>query len=405
MSTPTPSRWTWRLIGMCAVAAVAVSTAYLPQPLLTELADSLGVSTTIVGALATAVQGGYALGIFLLVPLADKAPPRRQVTLQAVALAGLLALTAALPTFLAVAAGFFAVGLVANIAQLIIPTAARLSPPERRGATASALVGSLVIGIFGGRVLAGLLAEALGWRGSVLAFAGLVAVAAVISYRVMPVHLELNGQRSYAQLLRGTVTLVVANATLRWVAVSQALAFAAFNSLWTVVVVHLTAEPFGWSVTAASLFGLIGLAAGAVTPFAGRFIDRFGPVRVAVVLTLALMISAATVILDGRNALIFGVSMFLVTLANQSMQSANQFRAMAASPDRSAQANTAFMTLVFTGGALGALVGSTVYGAAGMPALGAAAVVFIIISAAALWRSAAHVEPRPSAAPSERTPS
>lgn len=395
-------QWVWRLTGMCIVAAVAVSAAYLPQPLLTELASSLGVSTTVVGALATAVQGGYALGIFLLVPLADKVQPRLQVTIQAVTMAALLIVTSLVPTFWAVAISFFAVGLVANIAQLIIPTASRLSPPSRRGSTASALVGSLVIGIFGGRVLAGLLGESLGWRGSVLVFGGLAALAAVISYWTLPSHLVLNGRPSYAQLLRGTVRLVIANRTLRWVAAAQAFAFAAFNALWTVVVVHLTAQPFGWSVTEASLFGLIGLLAGAVTPFAGRFIDRFGPVPVAVILAVALLISAATVIFDGRNAALFGMSMFLVTLTNQSMQSANQFRAMGAAPEQSAQANTAFMSLVFTGGALGALVGSSIYGVAGMPALGSIAVVFVLISAAALWRSTANSRPQSAASPLRR---
>lgn len=396
------TQWLWRLGGMCTVAAIAVSTAYLPQPLLTELAYSLGVSTTVVGALATAVQVGYALGIFLLVPLADKVQPRRQVSFQALALAVLLVTTTLSPTFWAVAASFFAVGLVANIAQLIIPTAVRLSPPSHRGSTASALVGSLVIGIFGGRVLAGLVSESLGWRGSVLVFAGLTGLAAVISYWALPAHVELDGRRRYAQLLHGTVRLVAANRTLRWVAIAQALAFAAFNALWTVVVVHLTAQPIEWSVTAASLFGLIGLLAGAVTPFAGRFIDRFGPAPVAAALALGLLISATTVIFDGPNPAMFGVSMFLVTLTNQSLQSANQIRAMGAAPEQSAQANTAFMTLVFTGGALGALVGSAVYGVAGMPALGTTAVIFILISVAALWRSTAHSRPQPAVEPPER---
>jgi len=166
--------WSVRLATLSAASAVAVSVIYLPQSLLTDMAANLGVAPGVASVIATTVQAGYALGILLLVPLADRLHPRRQVTVQSLVLAAALGLSALLPEVLSVALGFLIVGLVANIAQIIIPAANRLSPPESRGATTGALVGAVLIGIFGGRILASVLVGAIGWRAVVVVFAVLV---------------------------------------------------------------------------------------------------------------------------------------------------------------------------------------------------------------------------------------
>lgn len=181
MSEPSPAEyvteargWTRRLCALAFAAAVGVSVIYLPQTLLTDLAANLGVSAGTASVVATTVQTGYAVGIFFLVPLSDRVQPRRQVTVQLVALAIAMLVAAVSPEIVRVTVGFFAVGFVANIAQLIIPTAGRLAPAGRRGAATGALVGAVGVGIFGGRILASLLVGALGWRWVVVVFAGLV---------------------------------------------------------------------------------------------------------------------------------------------------------------------------------------------------------------------------------------
>ena len=57
----------------------AVGNLYWAQPLLEEIARSLGVSVGAAGLLVTVTQIGYAVGIFLVVPLGDVLNRRRLI--------------------------------------------------------------------------------------------------------------------------------------------------------------------------------------------------------------------------------------------------------------------------------------------------------------------------------------
>jgi predicted MFS family arabinose efflux permease len=385
-STPGTSwSWTTRLFVLAAVSAIAVSVLYLPQALLTDVASSLGVTPVGAGIVATAVQVGYAVGIFFLVPLGDRIQPRRQITIQAVLLAVALAASAALPTVASVAVGFFVVGFVANIAQLIIPTAARLSPAGRGGATTSTLVGSLLVGVFGGRIVASLLIDAIGWRWVVVIFAALVLLTVPFVRRALTADIELGGiGRSHSSLLASTLRLVRTSPRLAQSSAMQFFIFATFNAFWAVMVLHLTGGDYGWTVLQAGLFSLVGLAAGIVTPWGGRFIDRFGPVPYSGVLLVVLLVATAAVIVDSAQIWIFGVTIFVITLTNQSIQSASQSRVLAANPESRAGANTLFMVSVFLGGATGATVGPLAFTSGGMSAVAVVGAGFVL-AAGVLW--------------------
>ncbi len=363
----TETAWTPRLIALAFTAAVAVSVIYLPQSLLTNVADDLGVSPERAGLVATAVQAGYALGIVLLVPLADRVHPRRQVSVQSVLLAAALVLSAVLPTVAAVAAGFAVVGLVANIAQVIIPAAGRLAPPERRGTTTATIVGALSAGIFGGRIVSSLLVETFGWRWVSVGFAVLV-VATLPSTRwgLRGAAVPAGAGTPYPRLLLETLALLRRSPVLWQSALLQFFVFATFNSAWTVMVLHLTGEPYGWSVRSAGLFGLVGLAAGLITPVAGRLVDRFGTLPVAGAALTVMLVATVSMVVDADRLVPFAISVLALTAAGQLHQSAQQSRVLAVDPARAAQANTVFMFFVFLGGSTGAFLGPAAYVGGGM---------------------------------------
>jgi predicted MFS family arabinose efflux permease len=398
VTTAPPTRTSWgpSLAILSIVTAIAVSTIYLPQPLLTDFISQLGVSTAGASTIATAVQLGYALGIFLLVPLADHVQPRSQISLQMLLLAAGLVVTAALPGAGSVAAGFFVVGFVANIAQLIIPTAAKLAPADAKHSTTSALVGSLLIGIFGGRIIAGLVGTLIGWRGVLVLFAVLVLLSLPLVRRVIPRDMPVADRVAYHRILVATLRRVVTSRVLLESAVMQFFGFAAFTAIWTVMVLHLTGGSLHWSVVAAGLFGLVGLAAGIVTLVGARAVQRLGSTRTVTVSIIVLLAALLTVVVDNQLIWLFVPSVFLVTWANQLLQSANQGRVLLANPGGAAQANTMFMTAVFLGGSLGATLGPIAFERGGMTDVALLSAVLVAI-AGIVWLISTIIDHRASA--------
>jgi predicted MFS family arabinose efflux permease len=127
------------------------------------------------------------------------------------------------------------------------------------------------------------------------------------------------------------------------------------------------------------MFGFVGIAAGIVTIVTGGVIDRSGPLPViGVGLVLLLVATGGIAILDPSNPWLFAGLLFLVTLANQSILSASQSRALAANPTTPAQANTLFMAGVFLGGSAGALTGVVAYELGEMRMVATAAVGLVV---------------------------
>lgn len=388
-----------RLLALSVSCALTVSVIYIPQSLLTTIAADLGVSHGLASVLSTVAQVGYAIGILLLVPLAARIEVKKQVTYQSLGLTGTLLLATVVPNVVGAIAAFLAVGLVANISQVLIPAANRMSAAHRRGTTNSVLVGSLLVGIFGGRALASLCTEWIGWRGTVFVFALAVVAALPTTRWALRNAPPPEGERlTHGQLVLRTVRQALSNQILLRAALTQACVLSTFNALWTVMVLHLTGPGLSWTLGQAGLFGLVGLVAGFFTPWSGRLIDRYGARRTTGGFLLVLLTAMAAILLTNSTPIAFGIVMFVATWANQSALSGNQVRALATGPQLSAQLNTAFSFIVFLGGGVGAVLGPVIYAWAGIDAVAGAGVVIIVIAIAQWWLIPRAVTDRPRAA-------
>ena len=87
VTAPLSSRMILLFATLCAFA---VANVYMTQPLLDQIALSLGENESRMGMIITATQTGYALGLMLLVPLGDLINRKRLVKLMLLASSGLL---------------------------------------------------------------------------------------------------------------------------------------------------------------------------------------------------------------------------------------------------------------------------------------------------------------------------
>lgn len=334
---------------MAAAAGIAVANIYYNQPMLGIIERDLpGQPATLV---PTATQLGYAAGLFLLVPLADLHERKRLIVLQFVVLAVALVGAALAPNAWMLIAASLLVGATASVAQQIVPFAAHLAEPARRGQTVGTVMSGLLCGILLSRTLSGFVGTHWGWREMFwLGVPFALGTAGVMAWRLP--RSTPDAELSYGALLRSLAELWRAFAPLRLATITQALLFAGFTAFWTILALYLQSPQFRLGADVAGLFGVVGAAGILGAPLSGRIADKRGPQLV--VLAGALLAVASWVIVGlwaSIAALVIGV--ILLDFAVQSALVSNQHIVFAQRPEARARLNTVLMGSMFLGGAAG----------------------------------------------------
>lgn len=353
------AKYSKRLVWILAISCGAtVANLYYNQPLLAEMAGSFHVPFSRIGLVATLTQIGYALGMFLFVPLGDTKERKTMILWLLMAVSAALVLTGAAQSLVWLEVVSLLVGITTVIPQIVVPLAAQLAPPEERGKVVGTVMSGLLIGVLLARTFSGFIGGALGWRWVYFMAAAITLVLAIVLWRVLP-HQPPESKIPYRKLMASLWNLLLTQAGLRQASLIGAMLFGAFSAFWTTLVFLLETPPFHFGSQVAGLFGLVGVAGAAAAPIVGRTADRRSP-RFTVGFAIYTTLFAFVILWAFGHSLVGLIAgVILLDLGTQAGQISNQAKIYSMMPQARNRLNTVYMVSYFLGGSLGSFAGAS----------------------------------------------
>ena len=369
--------------GMTFLLAIAggilVANLYYNQPLLSEIAKTFNVTSQETGLISTFTQLGYALGIFLLVPLGDIKEKRKLILiLTALVIISLLGVATA-QNLIWIYIASFVVGLTTVSPQIITPLAAELARPEERGKVVGTVVSGLLFGILLARTVSGYIGYIVGWRFMFVFAAILIFLLDIILYFKLPVTTS-NENLTYKELIKSVIKIARKYKTLRYVSISGSMLFGAFSLFWTALTFFLEGSPYYMHSNQIGLFGLLGAVGALGAPIIGRLNDKKNPKIVAIICSGIGIISYLIFYFFGMNILGLILGVILLDLGIQGAQVSNQTRIYGLNQDERSRINTIFVVSNFLGAALGSSLGSLAWNLYNWSGVCIAGVIMIAIA-------------------------
>ena len=342
---------------MAITSGAAAANLYYNQPLLALLQKSFHASAHVTGLIPMLTQIGYAVGIFLLVPLGDLMEKRRLILTMLVLTAVALGVTAMSPNLACLLVASLVMGITTITAQLIVPFAAQLAKPQQRGKIVGVVMSGLLIGILLARTVSGFVGATLGWRAMYWLASGLMIVMAIVLSRMLPKS-QPSLRVAYPQLIGSLFKLIQEHPVLRETSLAGAMSFGAFSAFWSTLVFLLAQPPYHYGSEVTGLFGLVGVVGAAAAPLVGKLADKGNP-KLTVGLGLVITTSSFLIFwVFGSQIIGLIIGVILLDLGVQSTMVSNQARIYSLPAEFHSRLNAIYITFYFIGGALGSFLGA-----------------------------------------------
>lgn len=381
----------WQIVVMAICTGLIVANIYYCQPLVVLISKEFGVAESRAGVVTFLTQLGYALGLLFLVPLGDKVEKRTQIVYTTGLAVAALVLAAIAPSLFVLKIASLLIGFTSIVPQLIIPLAAHLAHPEKRGSVIGTVMSGLLIGILLSRTLSGYIGAWLGWRNMFFIAAAITGGLLILMRSIFP-QSKPHFTGSYASLMRSLITLLKEQPLLREASAINALAFATFGMFWTTMVLHFAGPPFHFHSDRIGLFGLAAAAGALAAPLIGGSADKGNP-RVAIGYGLALALFSYILFYVFANSVTgMVVGIILLDLGVQGIHVSNQSRVYALLPHARNRLNTVYMTISFIGTSLGSAIGLWVWDGYGWTGVCIAGGLLVILALSIYVLTYKHVQ-------------
>lgn len=341
---------------MAFCTGLIVANIYYCQPLVILVAKEYNLTESYAGRITYLTQAGYAIGLFLLVPLGDMFERKKQILVITGLAIGALLLAAFSHTFLVLEIASVLIGASSIVPQLILPMAANLSSDEKRGHTIGIIMSGLLVGILGSRALSGSIGFLWGWRAMFLIATGLCFLLLLLMAKRFP-ESRPSFKGTYKELMSSMFNYIKTQPVLREASLINFLAFATLSAFWTTMVLFLANPPFSFQSLQIGLFGIAGAAGALAAPLVGKFSDGKDPRKNLLIGLLLQFASIAAFYFTGSHLYLFVIGIILIDIGQQAIHVTNQTRIYALLPEARNRLNTVFMSVSFVGASTGSALG------------------------------------------------
>lgn len=341
---------------MAFCTGLIVANIYYCQPLVILIAKDFNLTESYAGRITYLTQIGYALGLFLLVPLGDMFERKKQILLiTGFAIIALL-VAAVSRTFFLLEIASVLIGACSIVPQLILPLAANLSDDKDRGANIGMIMSGLLVGILASRAVSGSIGFWLGWRAVYYMAAGIcLLLIGLMAKRFPQSYPAFKG--TYQELMRSMFSYIKSQPVLRETSIINFLAFAIISAFWTTMVLFLANPPFNFQTLQIGLFGIAGAAGALAAPLVGKLSDGNNPRKNLMIGFIFQIISIALFYFTGSHLYLFVIGIVLIDIGQQAIHVTNQTRIYTLIPEARNRLNTIFMSVSFIGASCGSALG------------------------------------------------
>ena len=362
------------MVGFLVGASAMFATMYSTQGILPELARVFSVTPSRAGLTISVLVIAVVAGSWIWGPLSDRVGGRNcliaaSALLVPASIAVALAPSFGVLLFIRAIQGLILPGLLA----VGIPYVSEVFVPAFGARAMGWYMASLISGGLVGRLGVALLASVTGWRFALGTLAVFPLIAVVVMMRGLPPAPQVRRER-----VRGPI----ANRRIIAAALTGPSLFFVFVGVFSYIGFRLEAAPFNLSPTAASLvFGL--WVVGAVAPIAGRYAERVGWARVAIIGVVCAAIGVALTVPDVLTTTLIGLT--FITIGMFTVVTAAPIGVGGARGVRPGAASALYYSIYYTAGALGAFLPGLAWQAAGWTGVSLVVGAVLLIAALGAW--------------------
>ncbi|MFZ2447077.1 MAG: MFS transporter [Syntrophobacteraceae bacterium] len=357
---------------------------YATQPLLPEFRQLFGASELMVSLTVSGPVLAVALTAPLIGMVADTLGRKRVIVAAMLGLAVMTALAATASNLNQLIVWRFLQGVfVPGVIAVAMAYISEEVPSHIVGSTMSIYITGAVVGGFAGRFVTGLIAHHWGWRIPFVALGALTVAGALVTWRFLPRARKFVRQNDRATSLRSVRAHFGNHQLLATCAVGFSVLFC-MVAAFTYVNFYLADKPFHLGPAALGLIFSVYLIGAAVTPIAGRLLDRVG-YRRAIMAAAGLIAAGMLLTLIRSIPVIIGGLALGATGVFICQSAASSNVGKAAQSARSSAAGL-YVSLYYLGGCMGSILPGFFWQQTGWPGCVAIIIGMQLITALIAFR-------------------